>query len=157
MVTSADLQALAGRLAGDCSLASRRAFWWDESRRIAVVFGNDDVPVELLTAEETHRPCPDDPDPRFAPGERGRFQVASIRRVLAESGGAELGFATVGSTAWILACSLPEGMPLFFLDLVVWFAWDVVTDSLAAGRGVPALPGRKEILRAVMRLSGGDG
>jgi hypothetical protein len=154
MVTSATLQALAELLAGDCFEAPRGAFWLDESQQVVVVFGNDDVPVELLTAEQIHRRPgrQEDPDWPFAPGQRSSFEVASIRRVLAESSVArELGFATAGITTWVLACSPPARTSPLLLEFVAWIAWVVVTDSLAAGRGVPAPLGVAEVRRELER------
>ena len=40
-VKGIDVQKIVDRIGDECFEAHRGAFWWDEDRRIAVVFGND--------------------------------------------------------------------------------------------------------------------
>jgi hypothetical protein len=99
------LPRLAERLHDDCFEAHRGAFWWDEERRIAVAFGNDGA------------------------DERQNFEIASVRKLLADHGGVELGFARHGDDGYsfALACELPETFGPDVMEGVLWKAWNTIS------------------------------
>jgi hypothetical protein len=103
------MQKIAERLYEDCFEAHRGAFWWDERRRIAVAFGNDGWGVDV----------------------RAKREVETVRCLLAESGGKELGFATAGEEdySWALVCELPDDLTPGVLEGVLWYAWSLGDDT----------------------------
>jgi hypothetical protein len=121
------LQALAQRLFDDCFEAHRGAFWWNEDQRLAVVFGNDSVPAALLTADQICASRELNPRATTEPGERSTFEVAAIRRLLADHGGTEVGFATAEGATWVLGCLLPASLSPDVLEGTAWLAWHTIS------------------------------
>jgi hypothetical protein len=102
-MNSKTIQAIARRLHNDCFEAHRGAFWWDEKRRVAVAFGND------------------------GRGHRQDFEIAAVRKLLADYGGKELGFAWDEDYSFVLMCELPEVLDPDVLEGVLWNAWNIVS------------------------------
>ena len=105
-------EAIVTRLHDDCFEAHRGAFWWDEKRRIAVAFGND------------------------GRGVRQDFEIAAVRKLLADYGGKELGFARSAEAegfpedtgySFALMCELPKPLHPGVLDGVLWKAWTTIS------------------------------
>jgi hypothetical protein len=100
---SKTIQAIAKRLHDDCFEAHRGAFWWDEKHRIAVAFGND------------------------GKGNRQDFEIAAIRKLLADYGGKELGFTWHEDYSFVLMCELPRVLNPDVLEGVLWKAWNTIS------------------------------
>jgi hypothetical protein len=116
MTKKIDMQKLVDRLGDDCFEAHRGGFWWDEKNRLAVVFGNDG----------------------YQNDERARGEVEAIRRLLAEFGGKEVGFATESEEgySWALACELSDDLTPDVLEGIAWAAWNQLCRQKAAGEKV---------------------
>jgi hypothetical protein len=99
----AEIHAIAKRVHDDLFEAHRGGFWWDEERRVAIAFGND--------------------------GGDGRqdFEIAAVRRLLAEYGGRELDFARHADYSFVLMCELPEPLNPDVLEGVLWKAWNTIS------------------------------
>jgi hypothetical protein len=96
-----DIHKLVDRLHADCREAHRGAFWWDEDKGIAVVFGNDGSPDEDPVKEE----------------------VAAVRTYLKAMAGTELAFAVKNDITWALACHLPDHLEPLELAHCIWAIW----------------------------------
>jgi hypothetical protein len=111
--------------------AQRGAFWWDEDKRIAVVFGNDD----------------------YATDRRAKAEVEAVRRMI-RGDGKELAFATSGSDgfSWALACEVPARLDLGNLTYIIWSTWL----WLDAGKHSPeweSLPEQQESINAQIHIA----
>lgn len=101
-----DIQKLVNRFGDDCFEAHRGAFWWDESKRIAIVFGNDGYKER-----------------------RAKEEVNAIRKLLKSSSGKELAFATTEDEySWALACELGSSLTPRILSQRLWQAWNFSSD-----------------------------
>jgi hypothetical protein len=109
-----DMQKLVDRLASDCFEAHRGVFWWQQKKRVAVVFGNDG----------------------YRQDNRSRLEVEALRRLLAHWGGKELGFATDSETgySWALACELTGKLTPHVVEGVLWRVWHDLSSQKEEGR-----------------------
>src|SRR5262249_44866129 len=107
-----NMQKIVERVREDCFEAHRGAFWGDQAGRLAVAFGNDGYPGD----------------------ERAQQEVAAVRRLLAEYGGREIGFAVQEEYSWALGCELPERLSPDILEGVLWAAWVQFASAKASGQ-----------------------
>jgi hypothetical protein len=113
-VISIDIQKIVERLGEEFFEAHRGAFWWEEGRCVAIVFGNDG----------------------YATDGRAKLEVEAARRLLGFLDGRELAFATdsVGYS-WALACQVGEPGAVNLLQATLWLAWNRL--SAQKGKGEP--------------------
>jgi hypothetical protein len=113
MMNKEQLQELVTRLRTKCRKAWRGAFWWDEERRVAVVFGNDGLPSAFHS------------DPTSDPDERVDFEIAAVRELLRRYGGKELAFAVKSISSWAMACDLSgSSLQPDVLEKKMWTTWN---------------------------------